>query len=133
MSSTFLDVQDPSEAAPSVRLAVKIVALFFMCAMGFGAYFAYDSPAALQSQITQDMQIDTAKFAQLYAMYSWPNVVLCFVGGFAIDRVFGIRIGAILFAAIVLIGQLIFAAGAFCNKFWVMDVGRFGECDVLLS
>lgn len=28
---------------------------------------------------------------QLYAWYSWPNVVLCFFGGFLIDRVFGIR------------------------------------------
>lgn len=28
---------------------------------------------------------------QLYAWYSWPNVVLCFLGGFMLDRVFGIR------------------------------------------
>ena len=31
------------------------------------------------------------KFMLLYAWYSWPNVVLCFFGGFLIDRVFGIR------------------------------------------
>lgn len=39
----------------------------------------------------QDMNLNTAEFMQLYAWYSWPNVVLCFLGGFLIDRVFGIR------------------------------------------
>lgn len=37
------------------------------------------------------MNLNTAQFMQLYAWYSWPNVVLCFLGGFLIDRVFGIR------------------------------------------
>ncbi|PNI78064.1 MFSD1 isoform 19, partial [Pan troglodytes] len=37
------------------------------------------------------MQVNTTKFMLLYAWYSWPNVVLCFFGGFLIDRVFGIR------------------------------------------
>lgn len=39
----------------------------------------------------QDLNLNTAKFMQLYAWYSWPNVVLCFLGGFLLDRVFGIR------------------------------------------
>lgn len=39
----------------------------------------------------QDLDLNTAGFMQLYAWYSWPNVVLCFFGGFLIDRVFGIR------------------------------------------
>lgn len=37
------------------------------------------------------MKVNTAQFMALYAWYSWPNVVLCFFGGFLIDRVFGIR------------------------------------------
>lgn len=58
-------------------------------------------------------------------MYSWPNVILCFFGGFLIDRVFGIRLGAIIFAFIILIGQIVVACGAFVKAFWLMDVGRF--------
>ena len=51
-----------------------------------GSYFCYDTPGSLQNQIKDDMKVDTAQFASLYALYSWPNVVLSFVGGFLIDR-----------------------------------------------
>ncbi|RLV76397.1 hypothetical protein DV515_00017017 [Chloebia gouldiae] len=56
-----------------------------------GSYFCYDNPAALQTQVQRDMQVSTAQFMALYAWYSWPNVVLCFFGGFLLDRVFGVR------------------------------------------
>lgn len=51
-----------------------------------GSYFCYDNPGALQDNFIDDMKISTAQFAQLYSWYSWPNVVLCFVGGFLLDR-----------------------------------------------
>lgn len=109
---------------PKYRLH-RYIALFFMCCMGFGSYFAYDSPAALQEQITRDMDVSTTSFALLYSLYSWPNVILCFFGGYLIDSVFGIRWGAIIFSFIILIGQLIVAFGAFVNQYWIMEVGRF--------
>lgn len=46
---------------------------------------------SLLSGLHQDMKLNTSMFMQLYAWYSWPNVVLCFLGGFLLDRVFGIR------------------------------------------
>ncbi|KAM6933433.1 lysosomal dipeptide transporter MFSD1 [Xenentodon cancila] len=103
----------------------RIVVLVFMCFLGFGSYFCYDNPAALQTQVIQDLNLNTAKFMQLYAWYSWPNVVLCFFGGFLLDRVFGIRLGTIIFSLFVCVGQVVFAAGALCNRFWLMEVGRF--------
>jgi hypothetical protein len=39
----------------------------------------------------QDMDVSTADYALLYALYSWPNVVLSCLGGYLIDKVFGIR------------------------------------------
>ncbi|XP_056329392.1 major facilitator superfamily domain-containing protein 1 isoform X1 [Danio aesculapii] len=107
------------------HLLHRIVVLIFMCFLGFGSYFCYDNPAALQSQVIQDMNLNTASFMQLYAWYSWPNVVLCFLGGFLLDRVFGIRLGTVIFSLFVLVGQIIFAAGALANHFWLMNVGRF--------
>ncbi|XP_014324962.2 major facilitator superfamily domain-containing protein 1 isoform X2 [Xiphophorus maculatus] len=107
------------------RLLHRVVVLVFMCFLGFGSYFCYDNPAALQTQVIQDMNLNTAQFMQLYAWYSWPNVVLCFLGGFLIDRVFGIRLGTIIFSLFVCIGQVIFAAGAWANHFWLMEAGRF--------
>lgn len=61
----------------------------------------------------------------LYSIYSWPNVILCFIGGFLIDRVFGIRLGTIIYMFILMIGQLVFAFGASINGFYIMLLGRF--------
>jgi hypothetical protein len=58
----------------------------FSFLFGTGSYFCYDNPGALQAEIKADMDITTADFANLYAWYSWPNVVLCFVGGYLLDR-----------------------------------------------
>ncbi|OTF75611.1 hypothetical protein BLA29_010956 [Euroglyphus maynei] len=96
-----------------------------MCFLGFGSYYCYDNPGALQQQIITDMKIDVSSFSQLYSWYSWPQTILCFFGGFLIDRFFGIRFGAIIFATIIFFGQLIFAAGALLNHFWLMNFGRF--------
>ncbi|XP_054159846.1 major facilitator superfamily domain-containing protein 1-like [Oppia nitens] len=99
--------------------------LIFMCFLGFGSYFCYDGPGALQKQITTDMNVGVSEFSALYAWYSWPNVILCFFGGFLIDRLLGIRLGAIIFSVFILIGQLVLALGAFTNRFWLMNFGRF--------
>lgn len=64
----------------------RFIALFLMCLLGFGASFCLDNPGALQDNIKSDMGINTAQFANLYAWYSWPNVILCFIGGFLLDR-----------------------------------------------
>ncbi|XP_034722823.1 major facilitator superfamily domain-containing protein 1 isoform X3 [Etheostoma cragini] len=115
----MLAICDPS------HLLHRVIVLIFMCFLGFGSYFCYDNPAALQTQVLQDLSLNTKDFMQLYAWYSWPNVVLCFFGGFLLDRVFGIRLGTIIFSLFVCVGQVIFATGALVNHFWLMEVGRF--------
>ncbi|XP_037817132.1 LOW QUALITY PROTEIN: major facilitator superfamily domain-containing protein 1-like [Lucilia sericata] len=103
----------------------RFLALIFMCLLGFGSYFCYDNPGALQEVFKKDLNITTTEFTLIYSIYSWPNVVLCFVGGFLIDRVFGIRLGTIIYLFILLIGQLLFASGGILGTFWIMIVGRF--------
>ncbi|XP_047130283.1 major facilitator superfamily domain-containing protein 1 isoform X1 [Hydra vulgaris] len=103
----------------------RIIVLIFICFLSFGSYFCFDNPAALQEYIEKDMKLNTANYMLLYSLYSWPNVVLCFFGGFLIDRVFGIRLGAIIFSSFVFLGQVIFALGALTNHFWLMLMGRF--------
>lgn len=90
-----------------------------------GNYFCFDIPGALQDQIIDDMEVDHLKYTLLYSLYSWPNVVLCFFGGFFIDKVVGVRWGTILTCIITLCGQLMFAFGAFAGYFWLMGIGRF--------
>jgi hypothetical protein len=51
--------------------------------------------------------------------------VLALFGGFLIDQVFGIRLGAIIFCTFVAIGQVIFAVGVSSGNIWIALVGRF--------
>ncbi|EDO28002.1 predicted protein, partial [Nematostella vectensis] len=53
-----------------------------------------------------DMAKDTSNYVLLYSLYSYPNVILCFFGGFLLDRVFGVRLGTLIFSAFVLAGQV---------------------------
>jgi len=102
----------------------KGMALVLMCSMGFGSYFCYDNPGALQKQIQEVMHVNTFQFENLYAYYSWPNVVLPIIGGYLIDKVFGIRLGAVIFATFICLGQMLTAVGAFNNSYWVMEMSR---------
>ncbi|XP_025080168.1 major facilitator superfamily domain-containing protein 1-like isoform X2 [Pomacea canaliculata] len=99
--------------------------LVIMCFLSFGSYFCYDNPAALQDTMIKDLSLSESQFMLLYSLYSWPNVILCFFGGFLIDRVFGVRMGSIIFSLFVTAGQVVFAFGSLTNLFWLMCLGRF--------
>ncbi|KRT85788.1 membrane transporter [Oryctes borbonicus] len=103
----------------------RFIALLFMCFLGFGSYFCYDNPGALVHNFKNDLNLSESDFMLLYSLYSWPNVILCFIGGFLIDRVFGIRLGTNIYMFITLVGHLIFAYGTYYNTFYVMAIGRF--------
>lgn len=107
------------------RLPYRFLGLALMCLLGFGSCFCFDNPGALQDNFKTDLHITTSKFILLYSIYSWPNVIFCFIGGFLLDSVFGIRLGTIIYMGLTLIGQLIFATGAMINAFWLMLLGRF--------
>ena len=83
----------------------RLIALILMCLLGFGSYFCFDNPGALQKEIKDAMGISTYQFSQLYAWYSWPNVVLPIVGGYLMDSVFGIRLGTVIFASFIILGK----------------------------
>ena len=52
-------------------------------------------------------------------------MVLPVLGGYLIDTIFGLRIGAAFFAFLLIIGQFLFALGGYKNSFVLMEVGRF--------
>ncbi len=107
------------------RAGHRLAALVLMCLFGFGSYFCFDNPGALQREIKEAMHVDTFQFANLYAWYSWPNVILPIIGGYLMDTVFGIRLGTVIFAGIICVGQFIFAAGGLFYNYYFMQVGRF--------
>ncbi|XP_055868453.1 major facilitator superfamily domain-containing protein 1-like [Biomphalaria glabrata] len=99
--------------------------LVLICFLSFGSYFCYDNPAALQDTMIRELDISEGQFMAFYSFYSWPNVVLCMFGGYLIDRLFGVRLGAIIFGLFVTVGQVIFALGSLFNLYALMCVGRF--------
>ena len=103
----------------------RFMVLGFICFLSFGSYFCYDNPAALQQVIIKDMHVTHEQFMNLYAWYSWPNVIMCFFGGYLLDSVFGIRMGTLIFSLFVMVGQVIFGLGAYFNSIYVMYAGRF--------
>ncbi|XP_066251245.1 major facilitator superfamily domain-containing protein 1-like [Euwallacea similis] len=105
--------------------AHRFIALIFMCLLGFGSSFCYDNPGALQDHFKKDLNITETQYTILYSIYSWPNTIMCFFGGFLIDRVFGIRTGSSLFMGLTLIGQLIFTFAVYLNQYWMLIMGRF--------
>jgi len=121
--------QSPRWRAPAclapTGLVSRVTGLMLMSLVGFGAFFCFDNPGALQTEIKDVLSITTSEFASLYAWYSWPNVILPVIGGYLIDRVFGVRLGTVIFAGFVLAGQVLLSIGGFLNCLWFMDLARF--------
>ena len=60
----------------------RVAVLCCICLLTFGSYFSYDNPGAMPSAATHLIaRNSTSDYALLYSVYSWPNVLLPFVGG----------------------------------------------------
>ncbi|KAJ8313235.1 hypothetical protein KUTeg_009212 [Tegillarca granosa] len=68
-------------------------------------YFCFDIPASLQDNMLRDLHLSETEYMAFYSYFSWPNVIMCFVGGYLTDRFFGIRVGTVIFCCLVIIGQ----------------------------
>lgn len=123
--STLVVPYDGCKVCDPSHWSHRYLFLFMICFLCFGNYFVYDNPAALQDQFLKDMDISNSQFMLMYSLYSWPNVVLCFFGGYVIDKWIGIRLGAILFSAIILVGQAMVALGAQVGSYDLILAGRF--------
>ena len=73
------------------------------------------------------MDVTAGKYTLLYSWYSWPNTILCFFGGFLLDRVFGLRAGALIFGAFCILGHAVVATAALIgpDAYRLMETGRF--------
>jgi MFS family permease len=105
------------------------IVLFFIMWLTFGSYWVFDTPGALFKQLQTwfggPNKYTSADNLNLYSVYSYPNTVLCFFGGFIIDRITGLRMGALLFCGFILAGELMFAIGIQVQQYYVCLVGRF--------
>ncbi|RKO91331.1 major facilitator superfamily domain-containing protein, partial [Blyttiomyces helicus] len=101
--------------------------LFLSCTLLVGNYYAYDNPAALNLPLKRylDHDYDSWQYELnlLYAVYSFPNMFLPFLGGQLVDR-FDPRKILLIFSSIVCLGQTLFAIGVSTKNFGLMLFGR---------
>ena len=103
-----------------VRFFVLVLSSWLM----IGSYYCYDNPSALQDQIKRqfnDPSDFNLYFNLLYTVYSIPNTVLPFFGGYFVDW-FGARWMNVIFSSLITSGQLLFAFGDHIESFPVMLV-----------
>jgi len=114
---------------------VMLLCIMFLT---FGSYWSYDIPGSIQKELTawfNDNHVDAqgnsvgpytnASNTLLYSIYSWPNVILAFIGGFLLDKVTGVRRGSMIFCGLVASGQLVFSLGCQFKVYWLAVLGRF--------
>ena len=83
----------------------KFFVLFIVSLICFGPYFAYDSIQNIAGSMKQQIGITDTKFGALYAVYSFPNMILPFFGGVAGDKL-GLRLAALVFVTLVVLGSV---------------------------
>jgi MFS family permease len=86
----------------------------------FGNYYAYDSIGPVADSLQRILGYSDTQIGTLNAIYSFPNIVMVFIGGVIVDR-FGAARATLAFAAIQAIGALVTALSPL---FPVMAAGR---------
>ncbi|KAK4532003.1 hypothetical protein CCYA_CCYA10G2860 [Cyanidiococcus yangmingshanensis] len=114
------DEGNPIEASGATRALVLTSA----CLLTFGSYFCYDTPSALVTTLREKLHLSAFQYNVLFSIYSWPNVVLVFIGGLLIDT-YGSRWAALVLANLVLVGQLVMLVGIQQRRYWLLLSGRF--------
>ena len=91
----------------------RLLVLISIGLLTYGSFSCYDIPGGLpapfQLYLTQN---STEKLSLMYSIYSIPNIILPFVGGYLIDHLLGKRFGMLVCVALVFLGNLIVALAA---------------------
>ncbi|KAJ3305489.1 hypothetical protein HDU76_005004 [Blyttiomyces sp. JEL0837] len=106
---------------------VRWTVLLLACMVMFGNYYAYDIPAALNRPLQDYLKEQDEPYQYqlnlFYSLYSLPNIILPFFGGYLLDM-FGTRKLMTILSALVCGGQLLFAVGVTFKTYWIMHFGR---------
>lgn len=129
-------IHTPSAAMPlyppGLRWAILGSASFIL----MGNYYAFDNIAALNRPLQAYLQLSDIQYDYvlnlLYTVYSIPNVILPWIGGYAINK-FGNRRLIIALSVLVAFGHLVVCLGLEKKHVPVMIIGRviFGAAESL--
>uniref|UniRef100_A0A7S1ECX8 Lysosomal dipeptide transporter MFSD1 n=2 Tax=Hemiselmis andersenii TaxID=464988 RepID=A0A7S1ECX8_HEMAN len=108
------------------RPLYKALVLFLQCMLTFGSFYCYDIPGALKSNFFKRFPTLTQlEYNLMYSLYSWPNTVQVFFGGYIIDKYVGVRWGCTICALLGLIGQIMVSIGVQTRDLDLILLGRF--------
>jgi len=102
-----------------LRWIVVLLASFLV----FGNDYCYDLPQALEVPLQEKFNINEVKYNLLYTVYSLPNIILPFVGGYILDY-FGVKVGIILYNLLIITGQSLFTLGCYTGNYNLLILGR---------
>ena len=111
---------------PRQNETIKVVFLLLCCVSTFGDYYCFDNVGATHEHLkSQFMFLNNFEyyFSLLYSLYSFPNVVLPFIGGMFITM-FGNRMMYVVFGVCIIFGQFMFVIGSQMKSIMIMIVGR---------
>lgn len=99
------------------------LALLLMNLLLLGDYIVIDSPQALETQLKDDLGLNTTQYSYLYSSWAFPSIFIPFFGGYLTDYL-GVRPTLILSCTVLTIGQVIYYLAAAGASFPGMLVGR---------
>ena len=115
----------PSCLCDPHRIPYRYIILILLCYIQGTTLYAIEKLGGIENTIIQVMRIDATQYNLLFSAFTWPNIILCLIGGIVIDRFLGLSRGFILVTLLSLLGEIIVVVGAFVDSFLVMLIGRF--------
>jgi MFS family permease len=102
---------------------VRFVALVVLALTAVGELYTFNIPQAIEESFKEQLEISESQFELLYTYYALPNIFTTVLLGAFMDIV-GIRIGVVLMACTLAIGQSVCAFGAGIDSFGTILAGR---------
>jgi MFS family permease len=115
-----------NESYDKSKSPLRWLILVLACLMLIGSYYCFDIPASCKTQLDDfmgDPKEYETYFSLFYTLYSTPNTILPFFGGYFVDM-FGVRTCLLVFTSLIMLGQIIFAFGLSIKSWPILFLGR---------
>mmetsp|Transcript_19557 Transcript_19557/g.33613 ORF Transcript_19557/g.33613 Transcript_19557/m.33613 type:complete len:742 (-) Transcript_19557:919-3144(-) len=106
---------------------LKWLVLFLVCLINFGNFLNFDIISALNDDLKTTLDVKDPQMGLLYSAYTAPNCIVVILGGMFVDR-FGLRLGAIIFSLVVVVGCSLVAlstTNTWFHSYYTTLLGRF--------
>ena len=115
------------DSTPREKSPLRWLILILCCISTFGDYYCFDNPGAVHDHLESQFDFLGINFEYyynlLYSIYSIVNIFIPFIGGNLI-KIYGNKNMFLIFALIIVIGQLIVYIGCKNNSIYTMSAGR---------